>query len=270
MNYLFTICGRAGSKGLANKNVSTFCGLPLVYYTLSAIALTAKQLEQEGNPYKVALNTDSDQLAELVNSQHELEILHINRESCLAGDHVPKVTVIENTLVRAEKYWGCTFDYVIDLDITSPMRTCADILKAIRVKEERAGDTDVVYSLSPARKNPYFNMAKLVDGYYEKVIHANYISRQETPKVYDMNASIYVYEPKALRDKEPTGFFNDHADAIIMKDTAVLDIDCLEDKEMMEVLAKYYFFVKFDEYKEIYEHAKGLDKHAKRRCGIHE
>lgn len=260
MNYLFTICGREGSKGLANKNVSLFCDLPLIYYTISAIVLTAKQLEREGSQYKVTLNTDSHQLVELVNSQHELEILHISREAALAGDYVPKVTVIKDTLNKAEKYWECTFDYVIDLDITSPLRTCMDILKAIELKQKRAGDTDVVYSLSPARKNPYFNMAKLVDGYYEKVVHANYISRQETPTVYDMNASLYVYEPKALREKEPTGFFNDHADAVIMKDTAVLDIDCLEDKEMMEVLAKYYFFVKFDAYKEIYEYAKGMSK----------
>lgn len=260
MNYLFTICGRAGSKGLANKNVSMFCDLPLVYYTLAAIVLTSKQLENQGSQYKVALNTDSDFLVEQVDSQQELEVLHINRKPELAGDRVAKVTVIKDTLDRAEEYWKCTFDYVIDLDITSPLRTCTDVLNAIKVKQERAGDTDVVYSLSPARKNPYFNMAKQVNGYYEKVISANYVSRQETPAVYDMNASIYVYEPKAVRCKEPTGFFNNHADAIIMKDTAVLDIDCLEDKEMMEILSKYYFFTRFNEYKEIYEYAKKLGK----------
>ncbi len=258
MNYLFTICGRAGSKGLANKNISMFCEVPLVYYTLSAIALTAKQLVSEGNEYKVALNTDSKQLKDLVMNQQILEILCVDRESELAGDNVAKVTVIKDTLNKAEGHWKCKFDYVIDLDITSPLRTLSDVLNAIKVKQLRAGDTDVVYSLSPARKNPYFNMAKKINGYYEKVIHANYISRQETPPVYDMNASIYVYEPNALREKEPTTFFNDHADAIIMRDTAVLDIDCLEDKEMMEILAKYYFFVKFDEYKEIFEYAKSL------------
>ena len=36
---LITICGRAGSKGFKNKNLKTFCGLPLVYYTLSAAQL---------------------------------------------------------------------------------------------------------------------------------------------------------------------------------------------------------------------------------------
>ena len=36
---LISVCGRAGSKGFANKNLKTFNGHPLVYYTLSAAEL---------------------------------------------------------------------------------------------------------------------------------------------------------------------------------------------------------------------------------------
>ena len=39
---LITICGRAGSKGFKNKNLKTFCGHPLVYYSLSAAELFLK------------------------------------------------------------------------------------------------------------------------------------------------------------------------------------------------------------------------------------
>ena len=35
MNILFTICARAGSKGVKSKNARDFLGYPLVYYTLS-------------------------------------------------------------------------------------------------------------------------------------------------------------------------------------------------------------------------------------------
>lgn len=41
---LITICGRAGSKGFKNKNLKTFCGHPLVYYSLSAAELFIKKL----------------------------------------------------------------------------------------------------------------------------------------------------------------------------------------------------------------------------------
>ncbi|MDO4556344.1 MAG: acylneuraminate cytidylyltransferase family protein [Lachnospiraceae bacterium] len=257
MNYLFTICGRAGSKGLENKNVSDFNGIPLVYYTLAAIKLVIERLNEAGHKCEVVLNTDSEELVRIVNNQSKLPVLHIEREEKLAGDRVAKVTVIKDTLLKSQKHWEIEFDYVIDLDITSPLRTVKNVMDAIRKKEENK-QADVVYSLSKARKNPYFNMAKRVGNFYEKVIHAKYISRQETPEVFDMNASIYVYEPKALICKEASTFFNSKADAIIMKDTAVLDIDCEEDKNLMEILAHYYFFEKFDDYKEVYKYAKVL------------
>ncbi len=241
MNYLFTICGRAGSKGLQNKNISDFDDIPLVYYTVGIMAEVIRNLKDEGHVSNVVLSTDSDDLARITLQQQILDILYLRRTKELSGDRVAKVTVIKDALMRAQDHFGCEYDYLIDLDITSPLRTVEDVLSAIRKKESRR-DTDYVYSLSPARKNPYFNMAKEVNGFYEKVIHANYISRQETPVVYDMNASIYVYEINALMNKEASTFFNDGADAIIMKDTGVLDIDCKEDKEMMEVLAKHYFF----------------------------
>ena len=57
MNILFTICGRAGSKGFKNKNLKKLNGIPLVYYTLSVIRLYMdKHME---NQVTVALNTDS-------------------------------------------------------------------------------------------------------------------------------------------------------------------------------------------------------------------
>ena len=31
---LITVCGRGGSKGIANKNLRTLCGVPLIAWTL--------------------------------------------------------------------------------------------------------------------------------------------------------------------------------------------------------------------------------------------
>ena len=39
MRILFTICGRAGSKGIKNKNIRDFLDVPLPMYTLAAIDL---------------------------------------------------------------------------------------------------------------------------------------------------------------------------------------------------------------------------------------
>ena len=67
MNILFTVCGRAGSKGFKNKNLKKLNGIPLVYYTLSAIRLYMDKHETDN--VTVALNTDSEELKQLVNVQ---------------------------------------------------------------------------------------------------------------------------------------------------------------------------------------------------------
>ena len=61
---LITICGRAGSKGFRNKNLTTFCEKPLVYYTLSAAFLF--KAARPDVAVDVCLNTDSELLVELV------------------------------------------------------------------------------------------------------------------------------------------------------------------------------------------------------------
>ena len=72
-----------------------------------------------------------------------------------------------------------------------------------------------------------------------------------------MNASIYAYSPIALKDKEADSFFNDHSDAVIMKDTGVLDIDSEEDFELMQVIAEY-LYLKNGGLGEIYKEAHKL------------
>lgn len=239
MNILFTICGRAGSKGVKNKNLKDFLGVPLVFYTLASMKMALKKLEQDVN-YRIVLNTDSEDLIKLVTSQKTCEVSVIRRVSSLGGDTVPKVSVIRDCLVRSEADFGEKYDMVVDLDITSPLRTAEDVVAAIEKKLSRT-DTDVVYSVTNARRNPYFNMVREENGYFVKAVAANFTSRQQAPVFYDMNASIYAYSCKALMEKEPATFFNDRAAAIMMKDTAVLDIDSEEDFELMEVVAKYLF-----------------------------
>lgn len=78
MNILFTICGRSGSKGLKNKNLKKLNGIPLVYYTLSAIKLY--QETHSDDSVTVAVNTDSQELMEMVYNQKavlNLSLIHI-------------------------------------------------------------------------------------------------------------------------------------------------------------------------------------------------
>lgn len=257
MNLLFTVCGRAGSKGVKGKNVRDFCGVPLVWYTFAAIALYQEKYAAADDTVQIVLNTDSEELIRLTADLPNAPFV-IRREASLGGDAVPKVSVIRDCLERTEAYFGKTFDMVVDLDITSPLRTAEDVRNAIEKKRARE-ETDVVFSVTHARRNPYFNMVKETDGFFVKAIPSAFTARQQAPVFYDMNASIYAYSPRALREKDAASFFNDRADVILMEDTGILDIDSEEDYLLMQAIAAYLYSVR-EEMAAVQKRAVSWDK----------
>lgn len=250
MKILFTLCGRAGSKGVRGKNARDFMDIPLCWYSIASIYLYIQKYISSDDHVDICLNTDSPELIHLIELVKELPIKIHHRDASLGGDRVPKVDVIYDSLIRAEAETGINYEIVLDLDITSPLRKVEDIKNAIDRKAMRP-EVDVVYSVAPARRNPYFNMVKEENGFFCKAIASTFTTRQEAPIFYDMNASIYAYSPKALKEKDHRTFFNSNCDAVIMQDTGILDIDSEEDYELMQVIAQY-LFNNVEGFKEIY------------------
>ena len=124
MNLLFTICGRAGSKGIKNKNIKNFLDKPLALYSLSVIDL---YLNESDYPADIVLNTDSDGLINIFENNSLRSVDIIKRTPELSGDDVAKIDVIKNCLIEMESRNNKEYDYVIDLDITSPLRTVTDL-----------------------------------------------------------------------------------------------------------------------------------------------
>lgn len=99
-------------------------------------------------------------------------------------------------MLYSEKNQGITFDYILDLDVTSPLRTLEDLKEAFNLiqSDEKAVN---LFSVSEPGRNPYFNQVEQKEnGYYAQVkaLDINVLSRQAAPKVYDMNASFYFYK----------------------------------------------------------------------------
>lgn len=234
---LVTLCGRAGSKGFKNKNLKTFCNKPLVHYTLSAIELFV-----EARPdldVDVVLNTDSGLLKDLVKNSYP-EVTYLHRPAALAGDSIAKMEVFQHSLAVMEEKRGWKYDYVMDLDITSPLRRLEDVLGCFAAKETRE-DLDLVTTGAHSRRSPYMNMAKRVEDHVEQVIATKFTARQQTPVCYDLNASIYVFSRDFLANNT-TGFLWDgKLDLYPMEDTGILDIDSEEDFELMQVVAQYLY-----------------------------
>lgn len=235
MSILFTICGRAGSKGIKNKNVRNFLGSPLPMYTLSAIDLYLKRnSEVEAD---IVLNTDSEELISIAVKNLLRKVDVIRRKKHLVGDAVPKIAVILDSLNQMEERKQKCYDMVIDLDITSPLRTVADIEVLVNKKKET--NCDVVFSVTDSRRNPYFNMVKKTKKGYKRVLESIFVTRQEAPEIFDMNASMYAYDPNYLRTGK--GVLDGYCEIIKMYDTGILDLDCENDFELMEVIAQHLY-----------------------------
>lgn len=235
MKILFTICGRAGSKGFKNKNLSDFNGIPLVYYSLGVINSFR---EKYAGVYDcdIVSTTDSGELSALI-QRAEPSVFPVARIPELSGDQVRKIDAIRDAARRAEVHFGKQYDMVVDLDITSPMRTLKD-LEAV-VERRKVSEADVVYTVTEGRRNPWFTMVNQKEsGFYSTVMPSAAATRQETPPVFDMNGSIYGYTPEYIHDDQPLFL---KGDIVIMRDTGFLDIDSREDFEMMQVIAAYLF-----------------------------
>lgn len=246
MRILFTICGRAGSKGIRNKNIKPFVGKPLPYYTLSAIDL---YLARHGEyDYDIVVNSDSPELLSMMERNGIRTVELIRRSGELGGDTVGKIEVIHNCLEIMQERKECGYDVVVDLDITSPLRRISDVENLIAT-HIRTG-ADVTTSVVAARRNPYFNQLKRMEKGFRKVCESNFTARQQAPDIYDMNASLYAYRPEYLRAGRQV--LDGYVEVIEMYDTGILDLDHENDMELMAVIAEYLFKHK-NEFREVYE-----------------
>ena len=249
MKVLFTICGRAGSKGIRNKNLRVFCGKYLVYYTVSVLDLYLKKHpEVEAD---IVVSSDSKELLDLVCSNVTRRVERIERDESLSGDSVGKTAVIYDCLSKMQLWMDKEYDIVVDVDITSPLRTVDDLEKVMDLHLEK--HADVTTTVATARRNPYFNQVKRTEHGVKKVIASSFTARQQAPEIFDMNASIYAYKPSFLR--EGKGVLDGYCEIVEMYDTGILDLDHENDFVLMEVIADY-LFQHNTKFREVYENTQ--------------
>lgn len=189
---LITICARGGSKGIPGKNIKPLAGKPLIAWTIEKALKVAPLLKAD-----IELSTDSDEIR-AVAAQYGLPSDY-RRPADLANDTCGKPEAIRDLMLYAENKRGRKYDLVLDLDVTSPIRTLNDILSCV---EKIKGNPEAltIFSVNPCARNPYFcQVEDKGHGFYGVVCDGSvYKSRQASPKVYDMNGSIYVYRREAL------------------------------------------------------------------------
>lgn len=224
---LITICARGGSKGIPGKNIKTVGGRPLLAYTAAAALEYARKHGAD-----IVLSTDSEEIRKVgaeagVPTDYE-------RPDNLADDTCGKPDAIKDAMLYAEKIYGRKYDFVIDLDVTSPIRTLEDIENCVeKLRNNPVALT--VFSVNPCARNPYFNQVEeRGDGFCHVVLGGKYTTRQSAPKVYDMNASIYVYRREALDCVNPRAVTS--RSVVYVMDHICFDLDEPSDYEYLAYL----------------------------------
>ena len=149
MNLLCLICARMGSKGIKNKNMQSINNKKL-------IDITIEQATKSKIFNKVVVSTDSSKIQKHVISKKVFS--WFLRPKSLSGDKASKLDVIDHALMESEKKFKTRFDIICDLDVTSPLRSISDINRAYY--KFRKNNYDVLFSVSEAKKNPYFNIVE--------------------------------------------------------------------------------------------------------------
>lgn len=229
MKILITICARGGSKGFPRKNVKLLNGKHLIGYTIEF----ANKIFKSFDP-KIELSTDDNEIIAVAKKYGLLS--SYKRPKNLASDNSGKLETIRHLLNYSEKREKIKYDFIIDLDVTSPLRTLKDIENAFKTLNETKRATNI-FSVNAANKNPYFNMIEINnEGFTElvKFKRNKYLTRQSSPKVYELNAAFYIYK-RIFFDSKQLLVINKNSIAFEM-DHICFDIDNLIDFDFMNYL----------------------------------
>lgn len=181
---LAVVPARGGSKGVPLKNLRTIGGRPLVALA-GDVARDVPEIDRR------VVSTDHSEIARVaVEAGLDAPFM---RPDAISGDRIGDWDVLTHALQATEEHDGVTYDVVVMLQPTSPLRTVADVSGTINLLIE--GDFDSVWSVSPTDSKAH-PLKQLVvrDGkmdYYDPR-GADIIARQQLEPVYHRNGIAYA------------------------------------------------------------------------------
>lgn len=219
------IPARSGSKGLPGKNIKMLLGKPLIAYSI-------KQAKSSRMIDRIIVSTDDKKIAD-ISKKYGAEVPFM-RPKFLAQDKSSTMDVLLHAMEWLEKD-SYPFDILVLLHVTAPLRSVEDINNCVRLLFNE--NTSNVFSATEAHRNPYFNMVELdKKGRPCLVKNGNFPTRQSAPKVFDMNASVYVWWKDALKNDK--SLFSKTTAIYLMPKERSIDIDDNIDFKIAEMLLR--------------------------------
>jgi CMP-N,N'-diacetyllegionaminic acid synthase len=225
---LAVVPARGGSKGVPLKNVRLVHGVPL-------LALTAKTVERCPFIDRAVVSTDSTDIADVAR-KHGLDV-PFTRPERLSGDLIGDWDVLEHALGEMERIDATTYDVVLMLQPTSPLRTPEQLSRVLDTLVSGRLDSVWTVSETDVKFHPLKQLT-LVDGRLDHFDPRGQgvIARQQLGKVYHRNGVAYAMTRECLVEQKK--LLGERAGAVVVTEP-VVNIDTLDDFEKLErLLAK--------------------------------
>ena len=227
---LALIPARGGSKGIHHKNIALLAGKPLIQYTIDA-ARQSKYIDY------ILVSTDDAEIAEI--SKKIGAKVPFLRPKELASDTAKTIDAVLHAIETLRKA-GETFDSLVLLQPTSPLRTAEDINRAVETFYE--SNRQPVVSVSEVSDHPILirTIEKTPEGEYLKPLlqTGSTVRRQDMPPFYRVNGSIYI---NPVEEINSTTSFNDNPIPFVMSPSHSIDIDEPLDLKIAEWITQTRF-----------------------------
>lgn len=237
MNALGVIPARGGSKSIPRKNITPLCGKPMIAYTIAAAQ-------------------NSQRLTQFVVSSEDTGIIDVAkkygapvpfiRPTELATDDAPSLPVVQHAVIEMERTLGITYDYIVLLQPTTPLRLSEDIDRALDKLAATGADSVIsvcdVGAYHPAR------MRQIVDDQLVELPTREpkeMLRRQDLPPVYIRNGAIYAVRRDVLMEKN--SMVGKVSRPYIMPEERSVNVDSRLDLLLAEILLDEQANAKADE-----------------------
>lgn len=215
---LAVVPARGGSKGIPHKNIVKINGKELLEYTLDA-ASASKYIDE------IVVSTE-DAIIGQVAERNNVTVLKRPKE--LAQDMSRTIDV----LLHVVENMGSSFDYLILLQPTQPLRTSIHIDEAIEQMIDNGYPS--LLSISPVRNHPILIRRMGADRKLTPVLPVgSSVRRQDFPPFYVVNGAIYINK---ISDLNIDTSLNDNLYGYEMPSEYDLDIDEPEDLVIFEAV----------------------------------
>lgn len=222
------VFARGGSKGIPRKNMRLLAGKPLLAYAIE-VGQASRLVD------RVIVSTDDQEIAAAARL-YGAEVPFI-RPSKLAQDASPEWLAWRHAIQMLEADGqGTKIDVLVSIPPTAPLRSVEDVDACIRKLLE--SNCDVVITVTPAERNPYFNMVIMENDRARLAIQAErpYVRRQDAPPVYNVTTVAYAVRPEFVMTAD--SLFEGDLRGVVVPRERALDIDTALDLEFAEFLLK--------------------------------